>query len=149
MAKQDYKGRAVEEEGIVTSRLPAYTDILKIRFERICKLYCRCQGNLSHHFLQENVRLQNTKGTRLQLSTRVSRVETHGRVLMCSRAQVWYKIGFHAQQCHSCQIQFRTRMAFGGAQKNCPRATKGARMYEPRDYAVVLHVTFDLTKCSG
>ena len=29
------RGRAVEEEGIVTSRLPAYTDILKIRFEII------------------------------------------------------------------------------------------------------------------
>ena len=41
-------------------------------------------------------------------------------------------------------------MAFGGAQKNCPRATKGAkgaRMYEPRDYAVVLHTTLNHSNC--
>ena len=34
-AKQLRARAAVEEEGIVTSRLPAYTDILKIRFEII------------------------------------------------------------------------------------------------------------------
>ena len=34
-AKQLRGRAAVEEEGIVTSRLPAYTDILKIRFEII------------------------------------------------------------------------------------------------------------------
>ena len=30
--KGSYTGRPVEEKGIVTSHLPAYTDILKIRF---------------------------------------------------------------------------------------------------------------------
>ena len=31
-SKRSYTGRPVEEKGIVTSHLPAYTDILKIRF---------------------------------------------------------------------------------------------------------------------
>ena len=86
-AKQLRGRAAVEEEGIVTSRLPAYTDILKIRFEII---YGFISFQVKHkiHFHQENVWLQNTQGTRLQLSTRVSRVETLGRVFMCSRSKV-------------------------------------------------------------
>ena len=59
------RGREVEEEGIVTSRLPAYTDILKIRFEIIYGFIVT--RYIINHFPQENVRLQNTKGTRLQL----------------------------------------------------------------------------------
>ena len=31
-------------------------------------------------------------------------------------------------------------MRFRGGQKNCPIIVKGARMYEPRDYEVLLHV---------
>ena len=34
----------------------------------------------------------------------------------------------------------REPMAFAGGMKNCPRIIKGARLYEPRDYEVLLKV---------
>ena len=137
-AKQPYRGRAVEEKGIVTSRLPAYTDILKIRFEiKWFMVFIRFQVNHKIVFNRKmyNCKLPKVRGCNSQqgfqelrhlagsLCVRVLRYEI--RLLLCLTRS-------HLPNSN------RKSMAFNGAWKNCPRAIKGARMYEPRDYAVVL-----------
>ena len=74
--KRSYSRRRVEEEGIVTSHLPAYTDIVKIRFRLvrypflvnalqlstfpvgkcIVVIYLRCQHALAYKKEGENVK---------------------------------------------------------------------------------------------
>lgn len=51
-AKRSYSRRKVEGEGIVTSHLPAYTDVLKIRYILISQMTLVYAGCFTH-FLTE------------------------------------------------------------------------------------------------
>ena len=135
-AKQPYRGRAVEEKGIVTSRLPAYTDILKIRFEII-------YGFISFQVKHKIIFIRKMYGCKIPKvhgcnSQRGFRELRHLAGSLCVRV---LKYEIRLLLCITMSHlpnSYRIPMAFGGAQQNCPRATKGARMYEPRDYEVVL-----------
>ena len=135
-AKQLRGRAAVEEEGIVTSRLPAYTDILKIRFEIIYGFI----GFQVIHKIILNRKMYNCKIPKVRGCNPQSRFQELRHLAGSSCVRVLrYEITLLLCLTKShLPNSYRKNMAFGGAEKNCPRVTKGARMYEPRDYEVVL-----------